>query len=316
MEPALANLKLVTALRGVGPGRGMAVCVPLRRLVTSNDHNLTLTLFTIRPDGTFALQCTIGGKGRGPLQFATDQYMSGWMCFTVGSDVPTLLVTDAGNDRVHELDVSDARAPAHVGFPIRVLGPRGVAASASLLAVTAWKHISRGEHVVHAFDAVTRAPLFTAGCGLGSGDGQLSEPYSLRVSNQHIVVAARGNNRVSAFRTSDGAFAGHLALAVIGAAEVEEWDGGWLVACFDMCTVNFVGSGTRIAAARIGGWGWDSGKFQYVSALATVPGVGLLVRDESRVQVFSRPEDRRMAGMSRARAAWLGCAVRASCLSA
>ncbi len=47
------------------------------------------------------LAAILGGKGTGPLQFdfSTGGFPGGWICFTVG-EAPTLLVPEAGNDRV------------------------------------------------------------------------------------------------------------------------------------------------------------------------------------------------------------------------
>ncbi len=50
------------------------------------------------------------------------------------------------------------------------------------------------------------------------------------------------------------------------------------------------------------------------TALAVVPGVGLVVREEGnggRLQVFATPDTIAMASMSHVRAAWLGVVARA-----
>lgn len=224
------------------------------------------------------------------------------MCFTVGAGIPTLLVTEADNDRVQEVDVL---APAHVGFPIYVPGPRGVAASASLLAVSSGKHFRNDDHCVHVFDASTRALLYVIGHGCGPDDGQLWCPCGLRLSADGtvIMVADWHNHRVSAFCTSDGAFVGHLANAIEAPHDVEECEGCWLMACgHPSFGVKFVGSG---------GYGYANGKLVYPSAVVLVPSVGLVVRDDYRVQVFSTADSRRMHGMSSACVTWLGCVVRA-----
>ncbi len=65
---------------------------------------------------------------------------------------------------MQEVDV--LRAPCHVSFPISVPGPRAVATSPTLIAVSAWKTYDGGDHAVHLFDAVTYAPLRVAGASL------------------------------------------------------------------------------------------------------------------------------------------------------
>ncbi len=94
-------------------------------------------------------------------------------CFTVpaGAAAPTLLVAEHGNGRVQEVDVA---AWTHAGFPMvgRPSHPRGVAASAALIAVTSWGVVKTGAHVVALFDAGTRAWLRDVGT-LGSDPGKV-----------------------------------------------------------------------------------------------------------------------------------------------
>jgi hypothetical protein len=79
--------------------------------------------------------------------------------------------------------------------------------------------------------------------------------------------------------------------------DVEEVEGGWLVACRDSHTVEFVGDGDGdggIGGGRPslgmagGGYGSGDGEFRNPTALAVVPGLGLVVRedDNGRLQVF------------------------------
>jgi hypothetical protein len=94
-----------------------------------------------------------GRPGNGALRFSFQQAggMSGFMCFTapVLDLAPTLLVAEAGNDRVQEVGVVPGEGKgvclgmglAHVGYlypPGTVLGPRAVAASSTTIAVTAF----------------------------------------------------------------------------------------------------------------------------------------------------------------------------------
>jgi hypothetical protein len=72
---------------------------------------------------------------------------------------------------------------------------------------------------------------------------------------------------------------------------VEECEGGWLVACNGSDTIEFVGGdvdGGGVGGARLGKYGSGDGKFKDPSALALVPGLGLVVREihNDRFQVF------------------------------
>ena len=87
--------------------------------------------------------------------------LSGYLAFTPtttattsgsssSSTRPLLLVTDAGADAVHAVDVVGRVHAGYLAPPGSVAGPRGVAASgtAALAAVSAWKKTSGGDHVV------------------------------------------------------------------------------------------------------------------------------------------------------------------------
>ena len=135
--------------------------------------------------------------------------------------------------------------------------------------------------------------------GPGSADGQLRCPRGLRFScdGTGLAVADWYNNRVSLFRVEDGSFVRHVATGLSGPFDVEECEGGWLVACYYWHTIEFVGGefvggdglGGGVGRASLGKWGSGDGEFDYPSALALVPGLGLVVRElgnGGRFQVF------------------------------
>jgi hypothetical protein len=131
--------------------------------------------------------------------------------------------------------------------------------------------------------------------GPGSADGQLQRPFGLGFTGDGtgLAVADRGSNRVSVFRVEDGSFARHVATGLDGPLDVEECEGGWLVACYGSYTIEFVGGdvdgGGGVGRARLGKGGSGDGEFHLPSALALVPGLGLVVREmgnEGRFQVF------------------------------
>jgi hypothetical protein len=102
---------------------------------------------------------------------------------------------------------------------------------------------------------------------------------------------------------------------------VEEVEDGWLVVSNRSHRVEFVGDGVdgegggRPTLGKAGGGGGRKvGEFSRPTALAVVPGVGLVVRevDNGRLQVFAARDTIAMAAMSRMRVAWLVAVARAA----
>jgi hypothetical protein len=149
--------------------------------------------------------------------------------------------------------------------------------------------------------------------GPGSADGQLHAPYGLRFTGDGtgLAVADEGNDRVSVFRVEDGSFVRHVATGLDRPMDVEECEGGWLVACCGSNTIEFVGGdvdGGGVGRARLGRYGSGDGEFSWPSALALVPDLGLVVREfgnGGRLQVFATPDTIAMASMSAARVGWM-----------
>jgi hypothetical protein len=307
----LDKLRPLPALKtACGVGAGMAACPALGLLVTSDiSDNNTLNVFALpRSSGAgagagagLALVCTLGGASSpAPMQFKfNDGNYSGWMAFTGPTTSRLLLLTDVGHDAVHVIDVAGRVHVGYVAAPGTIAGPRGVAARGSLVAVSAWKESYSGEHVVRVFEgsgAMWTAVRVVAGGfrGPGSADGQLKYPHGLRFSSDGtgLAVADGGNDRVSVFRVEDGSFARHVATGLDRPLDVEECEGGWLVACQWSHTIEFEGGdvdGGGVVRASLGEYGSGDGEFDYPSALALVPGLGLVVREcwnDGRFQVF------------------------------
>jgi hypothetical protein len=327
------NLVPLPALKtGCGEGVGVAACPTLGLLVTSDDVENTLSVFALPGSGGgagagagagLALVCTLGGAGSpAPMQFKfNDGSWSGWMAFTGPATSRLLLLTDAGHDAVHVIDVAGRVHAGYVAAPGTIAGPRGVAARGSLVAVSAWEEVDSGGHVVRVFEGSgamwTAVRVVGGGFGdPGSADGQLHRPSGLRFTGDGtgLVVADRGNERLSMFRVEDGSFVRHVATGLAGPYDVEECEGGWLVACLLSNTIEFVGGdvdggvgGGAVSRARLGKLGSGDGEFNLPSALALVSGLGLVVReiDSSRFQVFATPDAIAMASMSAARAGWM-----------
>jgi hypothetical protein len=308
----------------------MAVCPALGLLVTSDDDKNTLSVFVLpRSSGAgvgagLALVCTLGGASSpAPLQFKFLDGIgtSGCLAFTGRPTSRLLLVTDAGHDAVHVIDVAGRLHVGYVASPDTIAGPRGVAARRSLVTVSAWRGGS-GDHVVRVFEGsgvMWRAVRVVGGGfgGPGSADGQLRRPFGLRLTGDGtgLAVVDWGNGRVSAFRVEDGSFVRHVATGLSWPDDVEECEGGWLVACFDSHTIEFVDGdvgGDGVGRARLGEFGRGDGEFFGPTALALVPGLGLVVREtgNSRLQFFATPDAIAMASMSAARVGWMVAVAR------
>ena len=65
------------------------------------------------------------------FDFDANLSVSGWMAFTGPATSPLLLVTDAGHDAVHVIDVVGRVRAGYVAAPGTIAGPRGVAARGS-----------------------------------------------------------------------------------------------------------------------------------------------------------------------------------------
>ena len=135
----------------------MAVCPALGLLVASNSDDNTLCVFplshavlTAMSDGAMGglvKECTLGGPDSpAPMQFKfSDGFSSGGMAFTGPATSRLLLLTDAGHNAVHIIDVAGRAHMGYVAAPGTISGPRGVAARGSLVvAVSAWRGYDDG----------------------------------------------------------------------------------------------------------------------------------------------------------------------------
>ena len=256
-----------------------------------------------------------------------DGHASGWMAFTGPASSRLLLVTDAGYDVVHVIDVVRRVRVGHVAAPGAIPGPRGAAATGrgSLVAVGSWRLKESGggdsDHVVRLFEgggtSWTATRVLAGGFGApGDADGQLSFPHGLRFTSdgKELAVADRDNDCVSVFRVEDGSLARHLyAEGRTGydsgsPYDLEECEGGWLVAHEQGDSVRFLAdsedSSDSESASDDGATPGPGSRVRTPSrtepqhltsvmspiGLALIPGVGLVVREQhdfGRLEVFA-----------------------------
>jgi hypothetical protein len=186
-----------------------------------------------------------------------------------------------------------------------------------LAAVSVWRRATGGDHVVWLYQSsgTTWEAVRVIGGGFdadhlsGYAPGQLDCPYGLRLSRNGsmICVAEWWNHRASVFRVGDGEFVRHIATGLGNPYDVEEVEGGWLVAGSTSHSVVLVSGDARDA---LGKRGRGAGEFVCPTALATAPALGLVVRELERVQVFAAPDAIAMAAMSPIRVAWMGAVAR------
>ncbi len=343
-----------------GEGPGLAACPALGLLVTSDVYKSTLSVWSLSGGASggggassgdaaggaggdlLPLVCTLGGDGSAtPMQFKfkDGQGYSGYLAFTPSTTTatsgsssnarPLLLVTDAGANAVHLVDVVGRTHEGYLASPGSIAGPQGVAASGAspLVAVSSLKEMLGGDHVVVVYrgSGTVWEEVRVIGGGFGRPgprDGQLSIPYGLRFNRDGslLCVADTGNGRASVFRVGDGGFVRHIAKRLGGPYDVEEVEGGWLVGCYFSHRVEFlgddggggdgVGGGRPFLGKAGGGGGSGDGELWGPTALVIVPGLGLVVRDLECFQVFATPDTIAMAAMSYMRVAWMTVVAR------
>jgi hypothetical protein len=119
------------------------------------------------------------------------------------------------------------------------------------------------------FDGTLHGPR----CHVGPR-GDMYGPRGLRFTSDGsgLVVADTGNARVTLFRVEDGAFVREVATGLDNLADVEECEGGWLVACAG--SVEHVGGGGVVAS--LGHWSHDEAPGRALEDLVLPGGPGPL----------------------------------------
>jgi DNA-binding beta-propeller fold protein YncE len=273
---------------------GICVVVPHGLFVVSDSEAKQLHMYSLL-DGTRIR--SIGSKGDGKGQF---DFRNGGLC--VSPDGDSVLVADARNNRVQEIQIMDGSWVRFAGVGV-LRGPQYVDCNADVIVVS--------EGVYHRISVLSWADgSMRARFGSdGSGPGHLSWPCGVRLlaDGSGVVVVDYWNDRLCVFALSGEfvAAVGNRKQGLHNPFDVYECatDGSFIV-------TNIEGD-NFIKVSRDGvhfdvycKQGSGDGEFNHPTALAALPNDGCLVVDSGnrRVQYLARLH---------ARLAWMrACASR------
>jgi len=231
---------------------------------------------------------------------------SGYMAFTdVADSCYYLLVTDAGHDAVHVIDVVAGKHMGYVAAPGAIAGPRGVATKGCRVAISSGVSIGGGggDHVVRLFEGSGAA--WTPVRELVGGHGFCPRGLRFTATGTHLVVADILARCVSLFCVEDGSFVRHMATGLHGnPIDLEECEEGWLVACRGH-------AGPILVLEE--GWNAltpDIQRIRKSSAVASVGAFSVVRCGNRQLQFFATPDTVAMAAMTAMRVAWMLAAVR------
>lgn len=289
-----------------GTGCGMAACPVLRLLVTASTDELQV--FSL-PHSIYAQGCGLEllrtMRGTEPFLFQFVHCLSGVLAFT-GSTASTrlLLATDRRHKAVHVVDVVRGEHAGFVAPPGTIEEPHAVAARGSKVAVSMGREVRVYEGSDSRWEAVRTIWL-----------GQYSFVHSLRFTGDGMSVVAgyhthKSSGSVSIFRVTDGSFVQNLAKGLGVPYDVQECEGDvWAILDFRRHLIEFVGGGSGFPS-KLGGYGSGDGEFVFPTAMAFVPGLGLVVREfgnRGRLQFFATRDAIAMAAM---RTTWMATVAR------
>ena len=333
----------VRATRSSG-GTGLVVCRDLGLLITSNFWDCCLDVFAlpracsvagVNLDLLYSLGRFKGEEGGAKMAFKFNggDTPSGYLAFVGCTTSRLLLVSDAGSEAVHVVDVVGRKHVGYVAAPGTIDGPKQIATRGSLVAVNVRPSSTglpyTGEYKVVLFEGsgvswMKVREVQNLGCKRGCADERLYDSTGLRFTRDGtgLVVANNGSASVSILRVQDWTFERHvvahpmLSMTFKRFVDVEECEGGWLIAYAtrnaDHCAVTFVDD-EGVRRATMGQLGREIGEFTGLDGMTLVPGLGLVTREfwnNGRVQVFATPDVVAMGAMSHMRVAWMVAVAR------
>jgi hypothetical protein len=259
---------------------GVAISATLRLLATMQRPDRRLQLFAIGDGGHLTPAGALGGWGTGPLQFGKrggegEDFKLAFTC--VPGATPTLLVPEWGNSRVQEVDVV-TRTHAGDLYPAGSLPrPRGVATSHAHIAV------SNAAPGVALFHAGTRALLRAIAVGTPAAR-QAPQAWlkglRLTADGRRVAVADFSNCCVHVHSVGDGSLVARVPAPRVYPHDVEEVEGGWLLASSSLGVCRVEGEAGDGAATPAGLPPVVTGVVDCVpavTAMAMLPGVGLAI---------------------------------------
>ena len=299
-----------------GEGNGLAHCATLGVVVVSTFDGTLHVVKTpvVGTESTMERLYTLGGpSSEPPMKFNFyEGNESGRVAFTGPPHRRRLLVTENATSLVHVIDVVGKVHRGYLARPGIIRNPIGVAATNSLVAISAWGSHCTGPQVVHLLEGDGNKWTQLRIIGNHDGPEYLRAPVGLRFTrdNTELVIAEWGKDRVSAFHVGDGSFARYLIPEVKDPEDLEEYDGGWIVASWCSNNIHFFGGSRGDILAAGGKLKWC---YRRPVALASVPGVGIMIRngrDNGNVDVFATYDAIAMAGMSANRVEWMVAVAR------
>jgi hypothetical protein len=232
-------------------------------------------------DGSFVRK--VGGKGRGRGKF---NFGYGGLCMSPDGD--SLLVADCYNHRVQQIRILDWSWERFVGIGV-LERPEHVDCNTDTVVVAEEPGGGVRISVLSWADGSLQAQFGT----LDDCWAQLEYPGNLRLlaDGSGVVIIDCYNHRLCVFSLSGEALPpiGERCEEVHTPFDVLECDsdGGFIAANFGCDSlVKFGRDGAKLGCFH--GRDWGGGEFRVPSALAKLPGGGLLVRDSNgaRIQVF------------------------------
>jgi hypothetical protein len=268
----MGNTWSIQLERSVPCSKGYGMCVALKHglVIVSGGNKLDVHSLA---DGL--LVRSIGDKGSGKGQFDFE-----WGGLCVSPDGDSVLVAECFNNSVQEISILDGSWVRFVGEDV-LTQPQYVDCNADVIVVSA---IRPCISVLSWVDGSVRAKFGS----WGSGPGQLNYPCGIRLlaDRSGMVVADAGNNRLSVF-TLSGDFVSEVGSRRQGLFTPYDFlecvsDGSFIVAnTYADNLIKFSRDGAKVGV-------YDDGEFGGPTALAALPGGGIVAREFYRAlfQVF------------------------------
>ena len=291
----------------------LAVCAELGVLVTSSTNAAGLTMWSLPK----ILQ-GVPEEEPGCLDLVGDLTCVAFFIPPMGSGTPTplLLVSNYANGAVHIVDVvsrsrkDDLAPPGSMkNYPLGVASNMGLSGPSSMVAVTTTSDLAPA-HPITLFRWCAASNTWRQWREIGAG--LLDRPRSLRFNADGTVlcVADKARQCLSLFRVSDSYFIGRLTTGEHDPMDMQEVEGGWMVACWRRAMVHVKSDGSGLRPLQVD---LDEKTWEKIWGCALVPGLGIaLSHGIFGVTIYASASVAAMRRMSAARVVWMAAVATAS----